>query len=842
MGKTNLRKLLSIALSIVLLSSSFFIDANAIDTLYGIRYDYEESKEFDLNGQPSYKGYINVYGNATIKGENPLKDFNESMDDLHEIIDNPENKVTAATSTQVEFASKEDEAENTLRVEIDFAGSVLSQPLNVMFVMDQSGSLNMHNGPTGLIAAPSPNMNPRHYYKTSATLYYEDKSSEVFEYYHSPQHSKITGAWFLSYTAIEDYASKGGGKYALPGLVDYYVSPDKEIVSNIDIVGDINEYKKIVDVKLARIYSDADIYVLKSDYESDTVFGPTECTFFSSATDLDFPFEKYNSAAYFEEDWMYYSPELFSSTNFYSSNSASSYNDFDSAEYINEMIEQNRAYDRMLLSKILFKDLSSTILENNIGAPEVEHNKIGFVQFAGVVEPEGFRGLSTEEFEDIFTKTRGYYGTNYYRGLTKAQELFEDESRIVDTRHPKNLVIFVSDGAPDPAFTADMMQRFLNSTNAIVYFAGIDLDQTTYNEYLEILATKDTKTGKYLGDNGTDLEGLMKITEDIKSLINAASVMSAKINENFVLRFDADHTIELTYRKAGETESETILIDSLPTSNKEKEVRNAANELIGTLSYDETTQEISWNITHNNVNNARLSFYTKVNEEKVTWDEIATGGSFESIVLDNTDVFYINQDGFADSVEAADLGDILIEGNSQLRIENTSSPATNAIFEVEDGYKTGVLVGSEITYKIKVKNEAIGRIVNAENLSILQKIPDNTTYVGHNYEARIYNKTDDTFKTIDISKAYDEDKNRILFSVDELKVDEWLEFEYRVKVTDEPNEEIVSYAQLGVLGQDNTFNPAEDEPYLQSLYLVHETYAQKPPHTSNPQTSYYLED
>ncbi len=833
-------------LIVSVLVSNSIVDVSASIALDGKRYDTIEDKEYGVNGEPTYKGYINIYGNLQLNGVNPLKEFDDSMKDLQNVIDDPTTDINATTSTQVNFDSEIDKIENTLKVQIDFAGDVLTQPLNVMFIMDQSGSLNMFAGnvTAGFLSAVSANMNPNHYYQTRVTLTLEDNSTMAFDYYHSPQYSRITGAFSLSVAAISSYATHGMIAENLQGLANNYISPDGKLVHYNDVPADKTGYKRITKATVPLLNTDTPIYI------SNEKLDPFQCTFplGTDESNPNFPFEKYVRTLTPEPSWQFYSPELFSSTAFYSD--TGSYDDFDSKAYIDEMLLENRAYDRMLLSKILFKDLSNIVVQDNDSFPYEEKNKISHIQFAGEVETvNGFKAAYQEfdltQFGDDFTRTEGFKYTNYAKAFIKAADFFKNEALNDDGRDPKNVVVFVSDGAPSPEFTTAMMQNFLDSTNAIVYFAGIDLDNVPYEKYKKIIATKDPTTGEYLSYNGTDLDGLIKIRDDVEKLVNASSLMSATIDDNFEIRLDDTHLIELEYRVEGAVDSEIIPIRNLTTDNVPIDVVNKDGRVIGELSYDGPTQKLSWNVTYKNVNNSRLSFYTRVNEDSIDWDSIATGGSLESIVLSNTDVQYINQSGFQEAVKVEDLGDILIEGNSQLRIENYADPITKPGFEVIDVNETEVGLGSEITYTIKVKNEDFTNIVNAHNLLILQKIPDNTTYKEHSDLLNIYDSTNTLIKTIDIKDAYNEDDKEISILVDELNVDEYLEFEYTVEVTKEYSKQIISYAQLGVQGYENTLDATTNEPILQSLYLVHRTpdyVPPKPPHTSNPQTSYYLED
>ncbi len=181
-------------------------------------YEHIAKEEYDANGELLYNGYLNVAGlNIDIEPGLSLKTFDKSMEDLNDELDSK----TGASSTQVSFdtdtANASDKAEHTLNVQVDFAGKVLAQPLNVMFVMDQSGSLNMYA--TSNHTQSSPDMNPNHYYKAEVTLTFEDNSTGKYDYYHSPQNSKITNTWTKSETDISTYINNNLANHTIDGKV-----------------------------------------------------------------------------------------------------------------------------------------------------------------------------------------------------------------------------------------------------------------------------------------------------------------------------------------------------------------------------------------------------------------------------------------------------------------------------------------------------------------------------------------------------------------------------------------------------------------------------------------------
>ncbi len=812
-------------------------------------YEYVTDEQYDANGDLLYNGYLNVAGlNITIEPGHSLETFENSMINLNAQLNDTK---TGASSTQVSFDedNKNDQTEHTLNVQVDFAGKVLAQPLNVMFVMDQSGSLNMYTQ-TGSITAPAPDMNPDHYYKTKVTLTLEGEASTyVYDYYHNPQLSGATGAWYLSenITITSNYAAYGieENDLVLPGLLNMYISTSTgDIV--IEAPEGVNDYKKIISVKVATINSSTPIFI------STEALGPLDCTF-PSGTDTnteDFPFKQYTPSIEKEADWQFYSPELFTRENFYSSKG--SYNNFDSEVYISEMQFYGRAYDRMLLSKILFKDLSNIIVANNAYLPTEEQNKMGYVQFAGLVDTKGSldsanginerdyyvagnRGLETSYFDDTFTRTQGFFLTNYYEGFEKAANFFKEEadsaSSSISTRDAKNLVIFVSDGAPsDPegytdasSFRKIYMNDFVSNTDSIVYFAGIDLSEEIYKEWSAAIATinplSTSEDDKYLSANGSTLTELIDIRNQIEKLVNSASYLTADIDPLFKLRVDENHPIELTYATTSEdpiegaviSEPKTITISDMPTPGLEQVFKDTNGVEIGKILYDEAHKTLTWEITYSNVVNARLSFYEKLDESKIDWTHIAKGNTQSAEVLTASTIDFIDENGFNRTLLMDKQGVANINGNSQLRIENVSTPVSGS--EVANN--------STIDYMITVTNKSIttDSPVDAENVLVVQEIPENTTYVSHTV-ATISGLGGSRF----IQGNYDTDSNEIRFDIPTLKADETLTFNYQVEVTNEYDKTIISVSQLGISNNPDTLDE-DGYPFLHSLELVHTTPA-----------------
>ncbi len=833
-------KLFSATTSLALITSIFFSNLVAYaettptfetisDGIYELRLTDEDAR---------YKGFINVAGiNIDITPGLDVETFEDSMYKLNEKIKAP-SKTTGASSTQVYFDStnKNDQSEHTLKVDVDFAGRVIGQPLNVMFVMDQSGSLNMYGRIADNKKYNSPDMNPKHYYKINIALTFEGDSTEyAYSYYHSPQHSGITGTWV---TTTSD-------KY-----IDNYLTNDDED----KLVGQSFDGKVISSVSVGTVTSEAEVYSLGTEKK----FNPINCIFESTDETVivdgehTHSFKKVSEPDNLEK-YMYFSPEKFDSKSEFTEGS---YDDFDSEVYISHLIKEDKAYDRMMVSKIMFKELSNIAVNGNSDdGSSIDDNKIGFVRFAENVY--GYQKVSGHNFKDVsvktevegkeesvgyhFTDTVGYTGTNYVTGFYKAEDLLtRDET--TPGREAKNLVIFVSDGEPSGVthdeFRDDYINDFVKETDSIIYFAGIDLPQVDYDNWSKAIATIDSEAGtvptddQYLRANGTTLEELIDVRDNIERIITAASYLEADIDPLFELRVDEEHPIQLDFATTEGTgvsseisEKKTIEItdftdfkqventedgDLLYEAELKYTEENGSSTPIGVIQYNGTDKTITWKIEEREVVNARMSFYEKLDETQVKWDEISNGKTQTADVLASSSANFVDENGFNKTLSMGKQGMVKIENNNQLRIENVSNPAS----------ATQVPTGSTINYTITVTNEQItAKAAEAENLLVVQEIPVNTTYLS-NTNATITNGT--TTREFDISSAYDKVKNEIRFEVPELNSGEKLTFDYQAKVTGEWEKTIVSVSQLGIVDRANTLDEKGD-PLLYAMDLVHVT-------------------
>ncbi len=722
---------------------------------------YENLEEFSGS---MYEGHINasnIIADAAFLGTNT--EYNQAISQLK--VDKENNGTKGEINTSVFLGENETDAQELIfKTNVDFVGNVLEQPINVVFVMDQSGSMNMESLMATRVNNTSPCMNPNHYYRVKVKI-----GETTYYYMLNPVESNITATWISGTTngLIEDYIENTESTVA-PGSVTMiafdssYAPQDNHFsINDISTKGTVQKLFELDDANLTTLFTKQDT-VVKS-------YGSVE---------------EYYSPAYITKDE--------------NGNSLQ-----DTEEYINYLEEKDFCYDRMLVSKILFKDLSNIVLEG-------DGNKIGYVQFAKTIRNSS--SLITIPFDSNFTNIVGYPQTNYKLALNTAKDILEDDVPSIDPNKldPKNFIIFISDGEPygEPLSSAtvdeDFMTSFLSSTDAIVYFAGIDLDGKAFDTWSKVIATTgdEIETGdtgdtelEHLAENGEDLEDLIGIRDYLEKVINSASTINAKIDPMFSLLIDENHPLEITYKSENMTTPQTVSYTSLEKALEEG------------LLYNEKTGDLQWYVSQREVVEARLSFYQQLNVDLINWTKIQAGETQEANVMKTASVEFIDINGFVKNITDTNDTSVKLNGNSEIRIKNETSTQTN------------INVNQEINYSITVTNTGN---VDAKNLIVQQEIPNYTEYISHSVIDELL-----------ASGVYNSNANEILFTIPVLKANESIVLNYTA-VAKEYNVTIESSAKLGVLGNEKTLN-ADGTPILSAITIIHKT-GQMPDTNPNPAT------
>ncbi len=684
----------------------------------------------------------------SIKEEDTYIPFDEAVNNLEkEMIATGE---TGAAKTSVYFEDGEDIQENILRVDLDFAGDTLAQPVNTMFVTDQSGSMNMIAGQTSGAVSATPCLHEEHAYKILIRI-----DGVLYNYYHFPSESDWTGDW---YDSINGKATilKEAKNYAIKEGVATESSAVSLRYSNYFIFNISNlshhhhyDYTGVAAQKdSARVFIDApatDAELEKKELENE------------SFTKIDR--DIFNKTAASSLVWEFYSPVAINTS-------------ISAGEYIDSLNAAGDCYDRMNISKSIFHELSEIALTNS-------GNTIGYGNFAGTLHSS--QDLGSVPLVDEFLNTTGTRSTHYEDGLDFAKAEFTKEGEAHSGN--QNLLIFVTDGVPNgtlatPSSLDTYMTDFIKETNAIVYFIGIDIPDVNFNTFGPSIATSDSYGNENMR-NSKSPDDLLSIQEELEKILTSTTNLTTSINSDFYMISDADHPVTINYTIKDSAEVHTETVDSLDELSH-----------LG-ITYDKDTGAVNWNAGSRGITSARLSFYKQFDESKVDWEKIKNGETLVGTSLGASSTGYIDYSGREQEIIMDDTASYIIEKNSKLTIENTTSTPYDVEF------------GQEISYEITVKNTGV---LTSEDNYVYQKLPEGTTYSSS------------------LEGAYDEDAKVITYEIPSLTPGEEVVFSY-VAIVDVYDFEIVSQARLGVYEETVTYDEA-GIPYLVATDLVHKSAKQ----------------
>ncbi len=711
-----------------------------------------------------------LVGAATVAESNILYDLRQGYIDLTKIsidiqetdsyvpfedsIGNLKNEMaetgaTGASNTSIYFENEEDQEENVLRVDIDFSGNTLAQPVNTMLVIDQSGSMNMiASKKVGLNSFPSyqytsPCLHSNHLYKFPITI-----DGINYNYYHFPSESDWTGDWSGRYGSksiilaeIKEHAISEGVATASSTIAIsntyFWPSNSASQLNHYDYTGEGDRALS------NRVYIDEPVA------DEEKVKREEEVKNFTKIENSLFLKENTTSNEEF------YSPYVLNL-------------DISAKEYFDNLDASGLCYDRMMVSKSIFDELGEQALVNT-------GNKIGYANFARYLE--AYQDLSENELNSEFANTVGTGGTYYLKGLDKAKEEFLKPENAGN----QNLLIFSTDGIPNDTSASAIsvyMQDFVEQTGAIVYFVGIDLNDTLFTSWGSAIATTDSNGDKNMS-NSRSVEELLLVQRELEKILTTTNELNTFIKDDFNLEISGDHKMVLEYKIKEETTSTKVEMDSLDDL-----------ALYG-ITYDKDTKEISWDMGSAGITSARLSFYKQFDAENIDWEAIEAGGSQEGVTLGDTGIGYIDYSGVEQHISMDDTATYHIEENSKLTIENTTSTAYDVVY------------GQEINYHITVKNTGV---LTSENNYVYQKLPEGTKYSSSP------------------GGTYDEATGVITYEIPVLSPGEELTFSYTA-IADAYDFEIMSQARLGVYEQSVTYDE-EAVPYLAAAELLHKSAKQ----------------
>ncbi len=729
------------AFILVVFLMNFFVTSNSLALNSKATFDYL-GNVYKLDGDHIDVTNVNV---NLEEGNEPLS-YSESMALLDKELTDT-TLATGKTSVYVDESNTTDKENNIFKVDIDFAGRILTSPTNVVFLMDQSGSMNMSSADKYKSIYTSPCFNSDLYYRLRVLI-----DGKSYVYYHNAVESNITDGFDKTI------------KTSLPPIIKAQAI-DAGIATNSSIVTIASTFRNN-DAPENHIYQvSSNVSILTNEdrfypytYSHLLIQTDAEKEYF---TKVDLGFLQVDSAT----DIDFYSPSDYYNTTVYAP-STPDYKTVGSDAYFDYLNNNSLCYDRMMVSKSLFYELSNQAL---VGNPD---NTIGFANFAGKIY--NTRNLNSTPFDATFTNTVGFDGTNWGIALDKADEILSGRSE------GKNIVIFVTDGEPSvspntPATVKTKVDTLVANHDAIVYYVGIDLPDSTMNKYSEALTTDNSK-GEPNAYNGSNLEELKAITEELEKILTATNNLTSEMGELFTLEIDNEHPIELTYTLSSDGKTYTDVIYSIAEASKYG------------ITYDTNTNKINWDMDKVGITNARLSYYKQLDSSKVDFNELANGNILDSKTLNPTVVDYIDYKGTVNEFTMDNNSKVTLNGHSELTITNKTTTPYN------------VDVNDNINYDITIKNTGN---VDASNLVVKQLVPNYTDFVT-------------TTKGL-----YNKETNDITLNINELKANSELEFSY-VATANTYNTYIHSSAQLGVQSEITTLDE-NGWPILSAVILEHKT-------------------
>ncbi len=646
-----------ITATIMLLVASFALVGAAMVTESNIIYDLRQ-------------GYIDLTKiSIDLKETDEYIPFTDSVKALKEKIET--EGTTGSGKTSVYFENDKDRENNTLRVDIDFSGETLIQPVNTMFVVDQSGSMNMVSGQTSTqtYLATTPCLHDNHGYLIKMNI-----DDDLYNYYHFPSESEWTGDWSGSYGSKAIIQNEAKAHAISEGVASEGSTVTAQSVYYFNTGAQFYHYDYIGEGQLV----DADrVYKATPETDEELARQAVEANNFSHL-DRDIFYKKASSSV-----WEFYSPVSVNTS-------------IPAKDYFAGIHAVGDCYDRMVSAKTVFHELSEVALATS-------GHTVGYANFAGILHSS--QELGYVPLVDEFLNTTGTRATYYEKGLDFALAEFKKEGESYSSN--QNLLILVTDGVPNGVLntTAEMtayMETFLVETDAIVYFIGIDIPDDLFKTWGNAIATVDSSGEKNMR-NSKDTDQLLSIQAELKKMLTETTGLSTTIEENFYMTVDENHPVTVSYMMGDSQEVTTKTVNSI-------------DELASLgITYDAETGAVNWKAAEYNITSARLTFYETFDTESIDWELIENGERIEGVSLGNSTTSYIDYSGREQEVVMDDTASYHVEENSKLTIENTTSTPYDVMF------------GQEINYQIAVRNTGV---LTSEDNYVYQKLPEGTTYLS----------------------------------------------------------------------------------------------------------------
>ncbi len=537
---------------------------------------------------------------ATIENSDPHLSFDEAMEELK--IEEPN---TADGRTAVFFEDEDHEQEGILKAEVDFVAKAEPKPIDAMFLMDQSGSMNMGAVDSYHHITTSPCQNPDHYYRLHVLA-----DGVSYAYYMRPSELSVEGTWQSE--ALKSEARDKAKQYieeltntAVKSISVITFTGTSFIPNHVHYSSNVESPARVFPIPTGSSF-DSLVEIEKAD------FTKIELRKVSGAKDT-----------------------FFSNSDFSMANAGNS------ADYFRDLYNQDQCIDKMLMSKIIFADLADEIVSSS------SQNQIAFANFAKDVKNS--RGFSNELFsdEDKFSDTTGYTGTSYSDAFKKAEEMF---SANLDRSHAQDVVFFITDGTPYGGISdPDALSAYIDSVmdpKTVIYFIGIGLSQDTIDKWGPVVATTNSE-GEVLAYSIDSIDKMEEVLT--QEILTTALDYTVTMGDDFSITIDEDHPMVFEW------------IDGFGEKNS-KTVTSIEEAIAFGVTFD--GQKIIWDSSHLNITAGRMSYYHEFDKNKIDWTTINQGLNQVETSIKDIQVNYVDYLGTVSEHTMSDFGKIALSGNS----------------------------------------------------------------------------------------------------------------------------------------------------------------------------------